>query len=118
MQVKKGMDMVQAKVGLIMDERDAKYHVHVLKHPTNPSGIASAIADKAEQLNAHSITMTYHKNNPVAVRSIQFCSALFYSVLLWSAHPSADVKCFIVRLNAVFWALPWSLLQAVVAKES
>jgi hypothetical protein len=75
MQVKKGMEMVQAKVGPIMEERDAKYHVHVLKHPTIPSGIASAIAKKAEQLNAHSITMTHHKHNPVAVRSAQFYSS-------------------------------------------
>jgi hypothetical protein len=75
------MEMVQAKVGPIMEERDAKYHVHVLKHPTNPSGIASAIANKAEQLNAHSITMTHHKHNPVAVCSVPFRSILFSSLL-------------------------------------
>jgi hypothetical protein len=81
MQVKKGMEMVQEKVGLIMEERDAKYHVHVLKHPIKPSGIASAIANKAEQLNAHSITMTFREHNPVAVRSVLFCSVLFSFVL-------------------------------------
>jgi hypothetical protein len=85
MQVKKGMEMVQEKVGLIMDERDAKYFVHVLTHPTNTSGIASAIADKAKDLNAHSITMTHRKHNPVAVRSDLLCSALPSSVLSCSA---------------------------------
>jgi hypothetical protein len=69
MQMRKRVEMVQTKVGPILAERDVKYQVHVLTHSTNPSGIASAIANKAKEIHAHSITMTHHKHNPLAVSS-------------------------------------------------
>jgi hypothetical protein len=69
MQMERGVEMVKNKVGPVLAEREVSYKVHVLRHSTNNTGIASAIAQKAKDLNAHSITMTHHKHNPVAVRS-------------------------------------------------
>jgi calcineurin-like phosphoesterase len=69
MQVERGRDLVQSKVGNMLAEREVSYTVHVLKHTTNTTGVASAIANKAKELNAHSITMTHHKHNVLAVSS-------------------------------------------------
>jgi hypothetical protein len=67
LQVQEGLDLVEAKVGPLLKERDVKYEVHILKHSTNAAGVAEAIASKAKILHAHSITMTHHKHNALQV---------------------------------------------------
>jgi D-arabinose 5-phosphate isomerase GutQ len=61
--------MVTSKIAPILEPKGVTYRVHVLAHSTNTAGIAEAIAEKAKEIGAHSITMTHHKKSNITVRA-------------------------------------------------
>lgn len=59
--VDKGLAMVHERVLPLLSPHNVPHKVHILEKHTDTETIAKAIAAKAEELRAHSITLAHHK---------------------------------------------------------
>ena len=67
-QVDKGLQMVKETILPMLAPSHVAHKVHILEHHTDTETIAKAIADKAVELGAHSITLAHHHKGTLTVR--------------------------------------------------
>lgn len=59
--VEKGLQMVKETILPLLSPKNVPHKVHILEKHTDTETIARAIAGKAEELGAHSITLAHHQ---------------------------------------------------------
>lgn len=69
-QVDKGLKMVNDTILPLLSPNNVPHKVHILEHHTDTETIAKAIAAKAIELGAHSITLAHHHKGTLTVRSV------------------------------------------------
>lgn len=60
--------MVKETILPLLSPKNVPHKVHILEKHTDTETIARAIAGKAEELGAHSITLAHHQKGTLTVR--------------------------------------------------
>lgn len=67
MQIDKGLTLVHDTILPLLSPKNVPHKVHILNKHTDTETIARAIADKAAELGAHSITLAHHQKGALKV---------------------------------------------------